>query len=397
MSSKSRDIKIPKSKDKDKDNDKDNDTKKMNTKITKKSSKTKNEEEVILHEKDDIDKMLEEADEVASLPVIEPSEQEKKALVTYCDKSLKCKAKELETRNSVKAMKVEVNDIRKALYQSMKLSGKDCLVLPKSLLRQAEEEAENLKHMPPPPYLRIKTNNQDLSITDEVLSEAIDQISAEDVEEQEITSGRAALIKAIVDVVRRNIREFKEQFVMTSSIPRGTRAVDIDDADEASATMAIEMCRLQNEIAKIEKGSKEDITELKQIMKAVQPHVDAFFVRGNFSSQRVQLGELPFNLMRRETQSKPKLNFKSLLNLVESGVADAFHHTKTKADSKEAAVNILSKPQARDDLKRLILSKFAAIPSVKKVSIHLKSLKEQQDEGDGEEDEDLEQELEENA
>ena len=66
MSSKSRDIKIPKSKDKDKDNDKDNDTKKMNTKITKKSSKTKNEEEVILHEKDDIDKMLEEADEVAA-------------------------------------------------------------------------------------------------------------------------------------------------------------------------------------------------------------------------------------------------------------------------------------------------------------------------------------------
>jgi hypothetical protein len=271
----------------------------------------------------------------------------------------------------------------------MKLVNKDCLVIPKTMLRQAEEEAQESKFTPPPPYLRIKTNNKDLSITDEVLSDAIDQISIEDVEEQDIISGRAALIKAIVDVVRRNIREFKEQFVMTSSIPRGTRAVDIDDADESTANMAIELCRLQNEIAKIEKGSKDDIIELKQIMKAVQPHVDAFFVRGNFSSQRVQLGELPFNLMRRETQSKPKLNFKSLLTLVESGVEDVFEHTKSKTDTKEAALHILSKPKARDDLKRLILSKFASIPSVKKVSIHLKSLKEddENDNGGNEEDE----------
>jgi uncharacterized protein YqfB (UPF0267 family) len=197
-------------------------------------------------------------------------------------------------------------------------------------------------------------------------------------------SGKSALSKAIIDIVRRNIREYKEQFVMSPSIPRGVRHVDIDDADEDCAQMAIELFFLQQTIAEKESGGKSDLTELKQVMKLVEPKVDQFFVRGNFTSQRVQLGELPYTLVRRVAQSKPRMNFKMLESMVSQGVDDIFAHTKTKKDTKEDAVKLVMNSNAREDLKRLLLSRFAAIPSTTKVSIHLKSLNEKDDENENE-------------
>jgi hypothetical protein len=345
-----------------------------------KKSKSENEEADV----EDLELALQEADEQVQKKAVKPNEEERKALSLFCEKSLKCKEKQVEIKNSVKQMKVQVADLRKALHQAMKLSGKECFVIPKLMLRKAEHEAQKKKFIMPPAYLRMKTNSKDLSITDEVISEAVDSLSDQDIADQEMLSGKSALSKAIIDIVRRNIREYKEQFVMSPSIPRGVRHVDIDDADEDCAQMAIELFFLQQTIAEKESGGKSDLTELKQVMKLVEPKVDQFFVRGNFTSQRVQLGELPYTLVRRVAQSKPRMNFKMLESMVSQGVDDIFAHTKTKKDTKEDAVKLVMNSNAREDLKRLLLSRFAAIPSTTKVSIHLKSLNEKDDENENE-------------
>lgn len=334
---------------------------------------------------------LEEADEEVKKTVIKPNEEERKALSLYCEKSLKCKQKQSEIKNSVKQMKVQVADLRKSLLQSLKHSGKEVFVIPKLMLRKAESEAQQKKFLLPPAYLRLKTNSKDLSITDSVISEAVDSLSDQDIQDQEILSGKSALAKAIIDIVRRNIREYKEQFVMSPSIPRGIRHVDIDDADEDVASMAIELFFLQQTISNIESGGKEDLSELKQVMKIVEPKVDQYFVRGNFTSQRVQLGELPFTLVRRVAQSKPRMNFKMLESMVSQGVDDIFIHTKIKKDTKEDAVKLVLNPNAREDLKRLLLSRFASIPSTTKVSIHLKAISEKDDKEDDDDNEDNEE------
>jgi len=339
----------------------------------------------------DVALALEGADEEVKKKVIKPNDEERRALSLFCEKSLKCKEKQAEIKNSVKQMKVQVADLRKSLLQAMKLSGKDVFVIPRAMLRKAENEALKKKFSMPPAYLRLKTNSKDLSITDEVISEAVDSLSDQDIADQDMLSGKSALAKAIIDIVRRNIREYKEQFIMTPSIPRGVRHVDIDDAEEDCAQMAIELFFLQQTIAEREGLGKGDLSELKQIMKIAEPKVEQYFVRGNFTSQRVQLGELPYTLIRRVAQSKPRMNFKMLESMVSQGVEDIFSHTKTKKDTKEDALKLVSTPSAREDLKRLLLSRFASIPSSTKVSIHLKAISEKDDQdedeelGDGEE------------
>lgn len=352
----------------------------------------------LLKKSDDVDEnlialALEQADDEIKKEIVKPNDEERKALSLFCEKSLKCKQKQSEIKNSVKQMKVQVADLRKCLLQTLKNSGKEVYVIPKSMLRKAEIESQKKKFLFPPAYLRLKTNSKDLSITDSVISEAVDSLSDQDIADQEILSGKSALAKAIIDIVRRNIREYKEQFIMSPSIPRGIRHVDIDDAEEDVATMALELFFLQQTITKIESGGKEDLSELKQVMKIVEPKVDQYFVRGNFTSQRVQLGELPFTLVRRVAQSKPRMNFKMLENMVSQGVEDIFLHTKTKKDTKEDALKLVLNQNAREDLKRLLLSRFAAIPSTTKVSIHLKAISEKDD--DDQEDDNNENEQEE--
>jgi hypothetical protein len=89
------------------------------------------------------------------------------------------------------------------------------------------------------------------------------------------------------------------------------------------------------------------------------------------------------------------MNFKMLESMVSQGVDDIFIHTKVKKDTKEDAVKLVLNPNAREDLKRLLLSRFASIPSTTKVSIHLKAISEKddkEDEDDNDDNEDHEEE-----
>ena len=329
-------------------------------------------------EEENVNSALKEADDEVNRETIAPSEEERKALAVFCEKSLKCKEKESLVKASVKELKEQISDLRKALFERMKHSGKECFVIPKDMLRRAEEEAQLKKYSLPPAYLRLKTNTKDLSITDDVITEAIDSLSIEDIDDQEdLKSGRAALVKAIIDIVRRNIREYKEQFFMSSSIPRGTRHVDIDDADKESAKMALDLFFAQQAVIENESSAKSDISELKQVIKTIQPKIESFFQRGNFTSQRVQLGDKPFTIMKRISVTRPKMNFKLFENIVNQGITDMFSHIKAKRDTKEDAVRFVSDETIKEDFKRLVLTKLASIPSTTRVSISLKAAKEQ--------------------
>ena len=139
----------------------------------------------------DVALALEGADEEVTKKVVKPNDEERRALSLFCEKSLKCKEKQAEIKNSVKQMKVQVADLRKSLLQAMKLSGKDVFVIPRVMLRKAENEALKKKFSMPPAYLRLKTNSKDLSITDEVISEAVDSLSDQDIADQDMLSAKA--------------------------------------------------------------------------------------------------------------------------------------------------------------------------------------------------------------
>jgi hypothetical protein len=295
---------------------------------------------------------LEEADRVSEQQVIKPSPAEKSAISAYCTLSLQVKKIEEKLKERVNAVKPEIKGLRSSLLETIKKGDDEILQIPQTLRKNANV----------PPYIRLVKNNKDLTITPEVISEALQAITDADVLEAEGTPAEI-LINSILSSVRRIVRSFSEQVKLTESVPRGIKAADIPFADEELSKQAIALHEQSSLVLTAEAEKRTSVSAAKSAMIEKQPSLEQFFERSGITHQRVMLENKPFNLCRRLTVSKTKVTFKLLQTVLET--IDIVKTFKTKQDILDAIKH------RKADIHKAVAARIATLPNTSKSIIHL--------------------------
>lgn len=308
---------------------------------------------------------LQMSDNAAAEQIIEPTKKEKICLSSYCSLSLECKKAEKESNEKIKNLKPLVKDLRANLLETLRSDKIEICVISQEQRKEADKRlaAKGLPSVPP--YIRISKNSKDLKIGDSVISEAIHSVTENDLAECEIENGKDALIFCIINAVRRIIRSFNEQVKLSESVPRGIKSADVPFANEKLAEEAIRLFEESETILRSEKTKRENVAVLKKEMSTKLSSMLSYFARGNITHQRVILENMPFNLCKKVSVIKPKINFALLEDLLTSEIQDA--------DTMKDAMKILQ--SNRDQITKQVLVKVSTLPSKTKVSIHLQKIK----------------------
>jgi hypothetical protein len=295
---------------------------------------------------------LEEADRVSEQQVVKPSAQEKSAISSYCSLSLQVKKIEEKLKEQVVSLKPEIKALRVALLDTVKKGDDEIFQIPQELR----------KHLAVPPYIRLVKNNKDLTITPEVISEALQAVTEADVLEAQ-GSPSEILINTILASVRRIVRSFSEQIKLTESVPRGIKPADIPFASAELSKQAIALHEHSSVVLNAEAEKRTSVAAAKAAMTEKQPSLEQFFERSGITHQRVMLDNKPFNLCRRLTVSKTKVTFKLLQDVLEN--VDIVKSFKTKQDILDAIKH------RKQDIHKAVAAKIATLPNTSKSIIHL--------------------------
>jgi len=300
---------------------------------------------------------LEEADRISEQQVVKPTAEEKAAISSFCTLSLQCKTIEEKIKTQVKEIKPEIKTLRKTILEDVKKKDHEILQVPQEMRKDIEGF---------PPYIRLVKNNKDLTITPEVISEALQSITEEDIQEYK---GNAPdiLVEAILSSVRRIVRSFSEQIKLTDSVPRGIKAADVPFADTSLSKQAVQLFTHSSKVMASESEKRAAVSSAKTAMSERQATLDAFFERSGITHQRVTLENKQFNLCRRLTVSKTKVTFKILEDVLKN--LDLIKNLKSKTDILEAIKH------RRADIQKLVATRMSTLPNSSKSVIHLQRVK----------------------
>jgi len=315
------------------------------------------------------EELLQQADKIAEdQEVIKPTDSEKSCIASFCTVSLKCKKLEAEAREKVKDAKPKVKELRERLLESMKADSVEILQVPNDLRKRASAASLASGGEAFPAYIRVTKNSKDVTITPEVVEEAFNGLTEEDILESQ-EDGTDALISAVLVSVRRLIRSFNEQAKLTHSLPRGVKAVDVEIADASLAEDALKLHSTSEEVLKVEREKREAIAKLKQDIQAKSADVEKFFTRANMTSQRVNLDNEAYNLCCRTTVTRPKVTLKLLENFLQDGVKDCLTAgSKRKPTKSDVLASFKTK---KDELLRILSAKLNTLTSSSKKIVHL--------------------------
>jgi hypothetical protein len=300
---------------------------------------------------------LEEADRISEQQVVKPTPDEKAAISSFCSLSLQCKTIEEKIKTQVKDIKPEIKTLRKSILEDVKKKEYEIVQVPQEMRKHIEGC---------PPYIRLVKNNKDLTITPEVISEALQSITDEDI--QEYTGNPPdILVEAILSAVRRIVRSFSEQIKLTDSVPRGIKPADVPFADAALSKQAVQLFTHSSKVTASESEKRTAVSSAKTAMSERQTTLDAFFERSGITHQRVTLENKQYNLCRRLTVSKPKVTFKILEDVLKN--LDVIKTLKSKTDILDAIKN------RRADIQKLLAARISTLPNSSKSVIHLQRVK----------------------
>lgn len=331
--------------------------------MTKRTRQTKDEL--------DIPTLLKESDRTAEMQENTlPTDEEKHHIRTYCEKSLSCKRAEAEAKEKLKIIKPELKSLREELFENLRSENKNILQIPANLRRTIDEQK---KFPPVPAYVRIVKNTKDLTITSDVVSEAFDMITEEELMENDL-EGIDALVEVLINNVRRIVRSFNEQIKLTDSLPRGVRAADVEFTNNKQSDDALRLHQINTQVNITERQKRDQINEVKQELASKTPKIQQFFSRTNMTSQQVNLDGTKYNLCCRTTIVRPKVTLTNLQEFLQDGVKECFLKTfpTKKPPSKIDIVNSYIKK--RSELQNLVLARIGTIGSTTKTLIHLQKI-----------------------
>jgi hypothetical protein len=308
---------------------------------------------------------LQLSDAVASDQLVEPTSQEKKCLSAYCNLSLVCKKAEELALEKTKHLKPIIKDLRGKLLEALKETQCEILLIPRDLRKEADKRLASLGLPALPPYIRLIKNNKDLSINAETINDAIESLSLQDLDDlEECENGKEALIKCVLNSLRRVLRSYSEQIKLTESVPRCIKACDVMFANEELALEAIRLHEESSTVLHTESEKRDNIAQAKHEMASKFAEVEMYFNRSSLTHQRVVLENQPYNLCKRISVIKPKLTIKLLEEMLDKGLKQL----KTKQDAIKYLEN------NKESLIKSVLKKVETMPSTTKVKIHLQKI-----------------------
>lgn len=318
------------------------------------------------------DALLEEADHVAeNQKIASPSEAEKNVISTFCTLSIKCKKLESEAREKLKDVKPLVKQLRNDVLTNLKHEKFDVVQLPPKLRKEATARAAALGHSPIPAYIRITKNAKDLTITSEIIEEAFEELTEEDILESE-GEGTEALVSAVLASVRRLVRSFNEQAKLTDSLPRGVKAADVEISSNELAAEAIRLHEQSTIVLNTERQKRDAVAALKTEISSKATDVERYFARVNATSQRVNLDNSSYNLCCRTTVTRPKVTLKILEDFLVDGLKECLSGGSRKKMTKaDVAASLNTK---RDELQKLVVSRLSTVASTSKTVVHLQRI-----------------------
>ena len=311
---------------------------------------------------------LSEADQIAEdQQIIYPTDSEKSGISSFCDITLKCKKIQADTKEKLKIVKPAVKQLREIVLNSLKNCEDEILQIPSDLRKEADSKLSPT--MPKTPaYIRLTKNTKDLTISTDIISEAFQNVTEDDIMECDV-EGTDALIQCVLKSVRRLIRSFNEQAKLTDTLPRGVRAADVKISDIKIAQEAIKLHEQSALMLITEKQKRDALASSKLELAQKSIDVEKYFDRANMTSQRVNIENQSYNLCCRTSVSRPKVTFKILEEILEDGVKNSILVGGKKALTKKDIVNILDKK--RNELLKIVVARFGTLQTTSKKVIHL--------------------------
>lgn len=298
--------------------------------------------------------------------LIKPSKEEISALKTFCTVEIEKRQAAKTASEGLKQVKATIKTDKAALEAFLKASGSKCAMLSKEQMKRLEllTAAEGVP--PPPPFVRVVTSNKDLTITPEVIREAIETVALEDVQEalKAGSSFHVAVQGAIMQNIRRAIRTYTEALRLSPSLERGKTTYDVVDVPDAMADVILRQWSAEQRAKTLcdERKAAVSATGMDKTQKiALETTIASYFMRTGSTSQRVVIDNTPYRVVKRTSVRKQRLGIGKLEPLVQEASAPV----KSMEEFLEMRSGIVKELQV----------KLSSVPPETKTSISLCSIK----------------------
>lgn len=269
---------------------------------------------------------------MASAQVVKPDSKELSAIKLFCAEEIKHRERATEASTVIKGLRAAQKASRVALTEALQAFGAEgrakCAMLTKADATRLESlaAAEGLPAVPP--YVRLVQTNKDATITAEVVQEAIQAITEEDLRELAAADGgpAEAVRAAVLQNIRRAIRSFTVSLKLMTSVQRGLGPYDVPECTPEMADQMLALWSAEHKLKAALACKKQD-PEVSANQTDLKTTIESFFIRTGLTSQRIVVEGRPFRLVRRVSVRKPKVG----LGMFEKMLADAMGQVNATA------------------------------------------------------------------
>lgn len=273
---------------------------------------------------------------IEAAEVVKPSSEELKAISAFCKSEIKRRQTEEKICDDIRVLRVQQKLLKAQLTKDIvKLCNSEsglpkCVALTKEDSKRYEElaKAENLEPMDP--FARIVQVNKDASITPEVIQEALENVSSEDLQEAAAAASedgtvttRTTVRQLVLTNIRRIIRSFVETLKMSDSLPRGSTVYDVADAPSDVAARMWKLWSLDQNIKKNLSKKKDTTATQTPSEEGLKTKIESFFIRTGLTAQRIVIEGHAYRLVRRISVRKPKIGVGRFEQILDTSLDEA--------------------------------------------------------------------------
>lgn len=292
---------------------------------------------------------LETSDQIAKTQTAsapETSEAEKQAIRQYCTLCIRKKQLSEESSKQKKQFKQDISLNKKLIQDHMQKNNLEIMVLSKDDYKRLETETTALDLPMVPMYVRLIRNTKDDPITVDLLNEAFDTVTQEDIQEQMTKNnlGFADAFQATFLATLRNlIRSYRMSLRFSNTKDRTVNLYDIPECTPEIVKALLKVHIATENTKAASDNNKEAISEITKEIQANKSAVQSFFERTQVMSQRIVMDGSPYRLTRKITVRHEKLGItkiESLLQNVTNGIQSMEDFTKVRTQLLKTIQNI---------------------------------------------------------
>ena len=328
-----------------------------------------------------MDDDLATADSIVSAKTLPPppiTEDDRKLVREFCTQSLELQSARKAAAAAKKDCLETQRKKRKVLMDWIRAQGQGrCFVIPRSAYSEAEQAAAKQGFEGSvPPYLRLQRTTTDANITAEVAETSVMDLDAAVVKEHE-ASGKnpmQALISAIVDNARAAIRTNRESVLLSSSVEKGMKVMEVPELPSEAAEHMVGLHFAVAKAKQIAASCKPKTASATEKIKQLEPGVASFLEKSGRNTQQVRLSGGGLHRIAAKESSRSS---KVTLKVFEDAVATSITSLGFQVDSVDAALSSLE--QKKKQLVKAIQLHLNGLPKKTTTKVVFKSIREEAD------------------